>query len=389
MPALPAPTRSARRLPVVAAVAGLLALVLTACTASPASRTGSSGTGGADAGIDTARVATTPWDQVTPLADPRAYTGPTTAHLSDADVEPVTNDPKPLLPATVTDSQGTPVTVTSVDRVLALDLYGSLAATVYGLGLGDRLVGRDQSTGFPAARDLPLVTAGAHVLNAEAILALHPTVLVTDTTLGPWDVVLQIRDAGVPVVIVPSQRTLANVETLTDQVAAALGVRAEGDRLSARVQQEIDAVHAQVDAIAPRDADRQLRIEFLYVRGQAGVQYIFGRGSGADSLIDSLDGIDVATEAGLDGISPLNAEALARSRPDVILMMTAGLESVGGVDGALRLPGVAQTPAGQHRRIVDMSDYQVLSFGPLTARVVDALARALYAPDSVTVGGSR
>ena len=30
-----------------------------------------------------------------------------------------------------------------------------------------------------------------------------------------------------------------------------------------------------------------------------------------------------------------------------------------------------------------MSDYQVLSFGPLTAQVLDALARALYAPNPV------
>jgi iron complex transport system substrate-binding protein len=114
---------------------------------------------------------------------------------------------------------------------------------------------------------------------------------------------------------------------------------------------------------------------------------MFGQGSGADSLIDALDGVDVASEAGINGFTPLNAEALAKTKPDVILMMTLGLQSVGGVDGALKLPGVAETPAGQRRRIVDMSDYQVLSFGPLTAEVIDALARAIYAPDSAASGG--
>jgi iron complex transport system substrate-binding protein len=55
---------------------------------------------------------------------------------------------------------------------------------------------------------------------------------------------------------------------------------------------------------------------------------------------------------------------------------------VGGVDGLVeRLPAVAQTPAGRHRRIVDMDDREVLSFGPITAGVLDALARAIYAPD--------
>ncbi len=126
---------------------------------------------------------------------------------------------------------------------------------------------------------------------------------------------------------------------------------------------------------------------FLYARGQAGVYYLFGKGSGTDTLIAALGGIDVATEADIEGFTPLNAEALAKTKPDVILMMSAGLESVGGVDGALKLPGVLETPAGQHRRIVDMSDYQILSFGPLTAPVLDALARAVYVPDSVRPAG--
>ncbi|MGW4729878.1 heme/hemin ABC transporter substrate-binding protein [Streptomyces shenzhenensis] len=339
-------------------------------------------TGGAHSGqAGTSRAV--PWSQVRPLADPRSYQGPTTATVPDADIAPVTRTPRPVLPATVTDVQGTEVTVRSDDRILALDLYGTLAATVYGLGLGDRLVGRDQSTGIPAAAKLPLVTSGGHQLNAEAILALHPTVLITDTTLGPWDAVLQLRDSGVPVVVVGARRSLDTVGTLVDEVAAALGVRAEGKLLRTRLDKELAAEQAQIDTIVPTEAARRPRVIFLYARGQAGVYYIFGKGSGADSLITSLRAVDVAGAAGIGAFTPLNAEAMAKARPDVILMMSEGLRSVGGVDGALRLPGVAQTPAGKHRRIVDMSDYQVLSFGPLTARVLDALARSLYAPDFV------
>ncbi len=387
--------RSAGSIAVLVAVAG--ALVLCSCTASPANRSGSGtnsstapgGSASVDSGVDTTRTNNVPWSQVTALADPKSYVGPSTAHMANADITPIAADPRPVLPAMVTDSQGTAVTVRSADRILALDLYGSLAATVYGLGLGGHLVGRDQSTGFPAARHLPLVTSGAHVLNAEAILSLHPTVIITDTTLGPWDVIAQMREAGVPVVITPSERSLTNIAGLTGLVAAALGLRDEGAKLQARIESEIAAEKAQIARIAPKDTSHRLRIVFLYVRGQAGVYYIFGRGSGADSLIDGLAGIDVAGEAGIKGFVPLNAEALAKTRPDVILFMTAGLHSVGGVAGAVELPGVAQTPAGQRHRIVDMSDYQILSFGPLTAQVIDALARALYAPDSVSVPGGR
>ncbi|MDZ4045258.1 MAG: hemin receptor, partial [Rhodoglobus sp.] len=67
--------------------------------------------------------------------------------------------------------------------------------------------------------------------------------------------------------------------------------------------------------------------------------------------------------------------------PDLILVMTEGLASVDGVDGLLASkPAIALTNAGQHRRFVDMADGDILSFGPRTAAVLDALARAIYAP---------
>ncbi len=318
---------------------------------------------------------------VTPVTDPRTLSGPSTAVVADAAVRPVVGDPAPELPATVTDAQGTQVTVTDVSRILALDVYGTLSRTVFELGLGANVVGRDVSSGFAEIADRPLVTTGGHDLSAEAILDLAPTVLVTDTTLGPWDVVLQVREAGVPVVVVDSHRDVPGVGDLVRQVAAGLGVDDAGELLAQRVQDEIDAKVEQIAAVAPADPADRLRIMFLYARGQAGVYYLFGEGSGADSLVEALGGVDVAGEIGWAGMRPLNDEGLVAAAPDVILMMTDGLASVGGVDGLIeRLPAVASTPAGEHRRVVDMADAQVLSFGPATADVLDALAVALYAP---------
>nr|WP_246405785.1 ABC transporter substrate-binding protein [Modestobacter versicolor] len=264
-----------------------------------------------------------------------------------------------------------------------MDLYGSLSQITHDLGLGDRLVGRDTSSSFPGSEDLPLVTPSAHQINAEAVLELAPTLLVTDTTLGPWDAVLQVREAGVPVVVVDAHRDLAGVGTLTEQVAAALGVPERGAELAAATTAEVSAKVAEIAAVAPQDPARRVRMVFLYVRGQAGVYYMFGQGSGADSLISAVGGVDVAAEIGWTGMKPLTDEGLVAAQPDLVLVMTEGLASVGGVDGLLeQVPALAQTPAGQHRRVVDMADTQVLSFGPRTADVLDALAVAVYAPGS-------
>ena len=323
--------------------------------------------------------------EVDATGDPRAWEGPSSARLAKSEVRPIADEVTPVLPVTVTDSQGTSVTVTDTSRILALDVYGTLARTVFELGLGASVVGRDISTQFDEAADLPLVTPTGHDLAAEAILELDPTVIITDTTLGPWDVVLQMRDSGIPVVVVDSHRGIDNVAELTEQVAAALGVPEQGRALAERSEQEIDRVESEIAAVAPAEEGRRLRMVFLYVRGQSGIYYMFGKGSGADDLIDSIGGYDVAEEIGWSGMKPVTDEGIVAAQPDLVLVMTKGLESAGGVDGLLeRLPALASTPAGEHRRFVDMEDSEILGFGPLTAEVLNALAVAVYAPAAVS-----
>jgi iron complex transport system substrate-binding protein len=372
-PSGPAARRRTTRRTVPVLVAALVVALLAGCTVAE-------GTGGGPAAAAGDRP---PLSEVTPLDDPRGWVGESTAVSAAAPVDPVAEDPEPALPVTVTDAQGTSVTVTDVSRILALDLYGSTSRVVHELGLGSEVVGRDVSSDFPEIADKPLVTTSGHELSGEAILELAPTLIITDTSLGPWDTVLQMRDAGIPVVVVDAHRSLDTVDDLITAVAAAVGLPEEGAALAARTQAEIDAVTADIAAMAPQDPADRLRVVFLYLRGQSGVYYMFGAGSGADSLISALGGVDVASEIGWEGMRPITDEGLIAAQPDLVLVMTKGLESVGGVDGLLeQLPAVAQTPAGEHRRVVDMADTQILSFGPTSAQTLDALARAFYAPDA-------
>ena len=368
-----------RRARLAAAALGML-LVVTGC---------SSAAPGAAA--SRAPADTTPLTSLDVLSDPRSYEGESTAVMADAAIEPVSAAPAQSLPTTVVsrDQSGdTPITVTDTSRVIAMDLSGSLAATVWGLGFGGTLVGRDVSTSFPGADGLPLVTSGGHTVNAEAIIALKPTLVITDGSIGPRDVVEQLRDVGIAVVFVQPESSFAGAAQLAREVAEVFGAPEAGALLADRITAEVDAKIAEIAAVAPRDGDRKLRMVFLYLRGAAGVYYLFGEGSGADQLIDALGGVDVAGELGWDGMKPLTDEAMVAANPDLVLVMTSGLDSVGGVDGLLAAkPAIAITAAGQHRRFVDMTDGQILSFGPRSAGVLDALARAIYAP-SGTPGGA-
>jgi iron complex transport system substrate-binding protein len=331
-------------------------------------------------------------DQLVPLRDldtlatPRDYVGPSTALLAAIPVASTEGRPAQSLPATVTSHDLTgdiPVEVTSTERVIALDIAGSIGATVYGLGFGATVVGRDISTTFAEAADVPVVTSGAHTISSEAILALRPDLIITDGTVGPIDVLLQLRDAGITIVFVDTVPSLDGVSALARDVASVFGAPAAGEQLATRLGAEIDTTLADIQAIAPTATGDRLRMLFLYLRGSSGIYYLFGEESGADVLITALGGIDVAGEIGLNGMRPMTDEALVAANPDLILVMSDGLASVGGVDGLLASkPAIALTRAGQNKRFVDMADGEILSFGPRTAGVLDALARAIYAPQS-------
>jgi iron complex transport system substrate-binding protein len=318
------------------------------------------------------------------VTDPRTHVGPSTAMLATEAIEPVDDDPAQDLPATVTsrDPGGDlEVTVDDASRVIGLDLAGSIAATIWGLGLGDTLVGRDLSTTFDGTTDLPVVTSGGHTIDAESVLALRPTLIVTDGSVGPRDVLTQLRESGVTVVFIDSEPSFDGAAQLARDVAAALGVPAAGDLLADRIRADVDAKIAEIAEIAPAEGSGRVRMIFLYLRGGSGIYYLFGEESGAGDLVRGLAGVDVAREIGWTGMQPMTDEAIIAANPDLILVMTDGIESAGGIDELLQAkPAIGLTNAGQNRRFVDMADGDILSFGPRSAAILDALARAIYAP---------
>ncbi|MBQ0889883.1 ABC transporter substrate-binding protein [Streptomyces sp. RM72] len=288
-------------------------------------------------------------------------------------VEPLPKRPEPRLPVTVPSADGARVTVKAAERIVPLS--GSLSEIVFTLGLGDRVVARDVTATFEQAARLPVVTRG-HDVSAESVLSLKPDLVLAETTTGPEEAVEQIRAAGVPVLFVEAAKGLDDVGPRIRAVADALGVPAAGQELTRRSEQRIEAVREDVPH------GEEPRVAFLYLRGSASVYLIGGRESGAGSLIEAAGAVDAGAASGLGkDFTAITSEALVKAAPDAILVMSKGLESVGGVDGLVKIPGVAQTPAGMDRRIVSVEDGVLLNYGPRTDQVLKSVVAQLYGED--------
>jgi len=250
-------------------------------------------------------------------------------------------------------------------RVVAL-ANGS-AEIVSSMGHLDILIGRDVASDTTSLESVEVVTSG-HQIVAEKILSLAPDLLLIDASSGPASALEVLQAAGVRIVKISEAWTLADIDRKVGEIATAIGTIDDGKALVAALKNST----GRVKQIAAGK-----KIAFLYLRGGSAVYLIGGKGSGTDSLITAIGGIDAGAQKFENPFTPMSAEAIAALNPDVFLVMSKGLESVGGVDGLIQLPGIAQTQAGKNRAIVAVDDSLLLSFGPRSYSLLEALSQSI------------
>jgi iron complex transport system substrate-binding protein len=254
-------------------------------------------------------------------------------------------------------------TAFSAQRVVVL--ANGVAEIIQALNGQSIMVGRDISSTEDSLSDIPIVTSGHQVL-PEKIIALKPDLVIVDASTGPKAAIESIKAAGITVTETPESWSLKDLPIKVRAVGRAVGAVQQAEQLVRELNQSL-----KVSALK-----NSPRVAFLYLRGTSSVYLIGGAGSGADSLFEAIGAIDVGAQALDRPFNTLTAESLATLNPDVIVVMSKGLESVGGVEGLLKLPGVSQTAAGKNSAIIDVDDSLLLSFGPRTPSLIEALAVA-------------
>ena len=254
----------------------------------------------------------------------------------------------------------------SVSRVVVL--ANGVAEIMNSLNAKSIIVGRDISSTEKALENVPLATSGHQVL-PEEVIALKPDLVIIDASTGPKAAIAQIESAGIRVVQTPESWTLEDISIKVAAVADAIGAPQQGALLNTAIK----------DAIQTSTLPNKPQIAFLYLRGTSSIYLVGGPGSGADSLISAIGAIDVGATSLPRPFNTMTAESLATLNPDVSIVMTKGLQSVGGISGLLKLPGIAQTQAGKNQAVIDVDDSLLLSFGPRTPSLINALAKAVTA----------
>ena len=233
-----------------------------------------------------------------------------------------TPEPEPL-PVTVVDVHGNEVVVEDVSRIVSLN--GDITEVIFALGLGGNVVAVDTSATYPAeALALPKIGYQRR-LSVEGVLSMSPTVVIGNTNAGPPDALEQIRSTGVPVFIIDNVATLDGGPRKIRAVAEALGVPDAGEEIASALEAEIEEVK-----VASAKAEERPTAVFLYMRGLDSL-FLIGQDHLSHELFEASGAVSGAGEIGVMApYIPLTAEALAATDPDCIVVLSAGLQSVGG-----------------------------------------------------------
>lgn len=254
----------------------------------------------------------------------------------------------------------------SADRLVVAG--GSLSELIYAMGVGNQVVGVDETTSYP-----PETAALPHIgywkqLSSEGILSLHPDSFITWQDAGPQIVLDQLRAQKVNVVTLP--RVPATVEQMyanIRELATTLHIPEQGEALVNRLQQRLERVQHSVAA-----KNAPVKAMFILSAGGSAPQ-VAGKGSVADAIMTLAGAQNVATH---EQYKSYSAESLIAANPEVIVVTSQMVD--GGLDRLSAIAGITHTAAWKNQRIVAVDQALILGMGPRVADAVEALHQQFW-----------
>jgi len=245
-----------------------------------------------------------------------------------------------------------------------VSVSGTLSEILVGLGLESQIVGVDVTSTYPASLEkLPKVGHNRNI-SAEGILALNPDVIATsDQSMMSANVLKQLNSTGKKVVTFKQEYSEEGTINLIREVGAYFNAKLQAEKM-------IKSLKADMAKLPKTAAPKKLL--FIYARG-TGTLMVSGKNTSLDKMFTLIGHKNAVTD--FTDFKPLTSESLLAANPDVLVLFSSGLESVDGIEGLLKVPGVAYTNAGKNKKIVSMDGQYLTGFGPRLGKAAAELAQ--------------
>ena len=253
----------------------------------------------------------------------------------------------------------------AADRIVSL--APSITETLFALDLGDRVVGVDDYSNWPPrAAGLPRL-GGLFDPNLEAITVMAPDLAIllpSQRELGE-----RLTELGIEVLEVPSD-SLGDVEVAARSIAERCGVTDAGERLVARLREELAPATLAEPPATALVVGRQ--------PGQLATVLVAAPGTYFDELLGRLGVVNVFADAG-QPYPQVGLESFVARRPRAVVELQGEPQ---GPDQRRRLRADWLTAPGlelDESCVTVIDGYEVLTPGPRLAEVYARLRSAMEA----------
>jgi iron complex transport system substrate-binding protein len=269
---------------------------------------------------------------------------------------------------TVHDARNRVVRIENPARIVSIG--GAITEILYALGFEDRLAGVDSTSFYPAAalRDKPNV-GYMRQLSAEGVLGLNPSLVLAVQGSGPKETMDVLEAAKVPLVLVPETFSEAGLLDKIRLVGHAMDADRRAECLSAAVTGDLE----QLRELRAR-VTKPVRVMFV-MSLLSGRAMAAGQKTAANEIIALAGAVNAVDN--YDGYKIINDEAIVAAKPDVVLSIQRGKDSLEAETVYLH-PAFAMTPVAANKAFISMEGLYLLGFGPRTAAAARDLAIKLY-----------
>jgi iron complex transport system substrate-binding protein len=249
-----------------------------------------------------------------------------------------------------------------------VSVNGTLSEILAAIGLEQNIVGVDVTSTFPASLKSKPKIGHNRNLSVEGILALGPDVVTGLSSDVNPELASQLKSAGVKLVLFTQELTPAGTKKLIREVSISFGNKAKGDALIKKLDMDLATASKLIKATT------RPKVLFIYARG-TGTMMVAGQHTPLEKMIELAGGQNAVK--GFTDFKPLTAESLVQADPDVILLFSSGMKSLGGPIGLLDVQGINQTKAGKAKRFITMEGELLTGFGPRLGLAIAELAQKL------------
>ncbi len=276
---------------------------------------------------------------------------------------------QPAFPTTLTDDEGTSVTLPAEPQTI-VSLAPATTETLFALGVGDRIKGKSQDVFLypPQATDIPEVATFDGV-DLEKIVAMSPDVVFAGgNSFTAPEAIAKLRSLGITVIVLYAPTVDAVFKDI-ELTGRAAGRTAAAAAIVARMRAGFDAVKASVSGLpTPR---------VFYELDATGAIYGPADQSFVADMLERAGAIPITT--GSTEKYDISVERLIEQDPQVILLADAAY----GVtpDQVAARPGWKVMTAVKTGAIRPIDDQTISRPGPRLFLGLDLLARTIH-PDA-------